>query len=134
MSRSALTVIVLLVLSVVTWSFPTPGKAPRASTPSVTGGILTYYYPTGQESNVKDAFGACGTKNLNTDNVVAVSSEMFDSGAMCHASITISHGGKSLSVTVMDLCEDCDRKHIDASPKVFGYFADLSVGVIEQGA
>ncbi|KAJ6452682.1 RlpA-like double-psi beta-barrel-protein domain-containing protein-containing protein [Mycena vitilis] len=56
----------------------------------------TYYDPNG-------GFGACGNTLQNTDFIVALGPAFYNAGAHCGQTLT----GKSIVVTVQDLCPGC---------------------------
>ncbi|VDB86517.1 unnamed protein product [Peniophora sp. CBMAI 1063] len=86
--------------------------------------------------------GACGITNTDTDYIVAVSQELFDSypgaGAnpnnnpVCNKKIKATYGGKSVTVTVTDRCTGCSLTSLDFSPSAFDKLADESVGRIHN--
>ncbi|KAK0185018.1 riboflavine-aldehyde-forming enzyme [Armillaria mellea] len=84
-------------------------------------GDATYYTPNGGD-------GACGTPLQNTDYIVALSSDQYAGGVHCGKVITVSYQGKSVDVTVRDLCPGCGSNGIDLSPTAFQQLAGLDVG------
>ncbi|KAJ7628156.1 RlpA-like double-psi beta-barrel-protein domain-containing protein-containing protein, partial [Mycena polygramma] len=60
----------------------------------------TYYDPNG-------GFGACGNTLQNTDFIVALGPAFYNAGAHCGQTLTVSYQGKSIVVTVQDLCPGC---------------------------
>lgn len=73
---------------------------------------MTWYYPTGTEVNRKSVAGACGWYSLNTDKVIALPKSVYYSGDMCGVTVLLSHGGKQLKVTAVDLCDGCGGNHV----------------------
>jgi len=83
--------------------------------------------------------GACGQIHTDSEFVCAVAHGTFDTypGAtgnpntnpICGKNIKATYGGKSVTVTVVDRCADCDiATNIDISPVAFSVLADQSVG------
>ncbi|KAK0497530.1 riboflavine-aldehyde-forming enzyme [Armillaria luteobubalina] len=87
-------------------------------------GDATYYDPNG-------GYGACGTTLQNTDSIVALSSDQYAGGTHCGKVITASYQGKSVDVTISDLCPGCGPNGIDLSPSAFQQLAGLDVGRIQ---
>ncbi|KAI0745528.1 RlpA-like double-psi beta-barrel-protein domain-containing protein-containing protein [Earliella scabrosa] len=83
----------------------------------------TYYLPSG-------AFGACGTQHQNFELVAALSPPEYAAGANCGRRIRVSYQGRSVDVTVVDLCPGCQSGHIDLSQGAFQQLADLGLGVL----
>lgn len=91
-------------------------------------GDMTYYDPS-------VGTGACGGVYLDSDMIVALSQSRFtasnpNNDPLCHKTITITHGGQSVTATITDSCPSCDADQIDVSPAVFENFAGLDVGVV----
>ncbi|KAK7017655.1 hypothetical protein R3P38DRAFT_1311455 [Favolaschia claudopus] len=63
-------------------------------------GIATYYNPNG-------GFGACGSVLQNSDMIVGLGPAHYDGGAHCGKTVAVTYGGKTISVTVADLCPGC---------------------------
>jgi len=91
------------------------------------------YYSTG--------LGACGIVNRNSDYIVAVSAQLFDTypgntpnpnnNPICHKQLTAHYKGKSVTVTVTDRCAGCNGVYdLDLSPSAFSVLADKSLGRI----
>ncbi|KZV77470.1 hypothetical protein PENSPDRAFT_567867 [Peniophora sp. CONT] len=86
--------------------------------------------------------GACGITNNDSQYIVAVSQDLFDSypgaGAnpnanpVCNKKIKASYGGKSVTVTVTDRCTGCSLTSLDFSPAAFDKLASESVGRIHN--
>ncbi|CAG8772810.1 26414_t:CDS:1 [Gigaspora margarita] len=80
--------------------------------------------------------GACGKTNSNSDFICALSRDDFGSSPggnsnknpNCGKQITINCGGKSVDVTVVDLCEGCSAGDADLSPAAFNELAKPSAG------
>ncbi|TFK83773.1 hypothetical protein K466DRAFT_554535 [Polyporus arcularius HHB13444] len=92
----------------------------------VNANKVTWYQPGG-------AYGACGSINQNSDFVVALSPSEYAGGANCWRRIGVQYQGRSVDVTVVDLCPGCEAGHIDLSEGAFEQLASLDVGVL-QGA
>ena len=93
--------------------------------------------------------GACGWSNNDSQYVVALGHQLFDSGDFCGRTLTatckayrcplyrirIWHDlhtdkGKSVTVEVVDRCAGCAEYDLDFSPAAFDQLADPSVGRI----
>ncbi|KAK0207346.1 riboflavine-aldehyde-forming enzyme [Armillaria fumosa] len=86
-------------------------------------GDATWYAPNG-------GFGACGTPLQNSDHIVALSTAQYAGGANCGKVIRVSYEGRSVDVTVRDLCPGCGTNGIDLSSSAFQQLAGLDVGRI----
>ncbi|KAJ7757619.1 RlpA-like double-psi beta-barrel-protein domain-containing protein-containing protein [Mycena metata] len=60
----------------------------------------TYYQPDG-------GFGACGNHLQNTDAVVALGVNNWAAGAHCGRNILVQYQGRSITLSVQDLCPGC---------------------------
>ncbi|PBK66791.1 barwin-like endoglucanase [Armillaria solidipes] len=87
-------------------------------------GDATWYTPDGGS-------GACGTTLQNSDNIVALSNDQYAGGVHCGKVITASYEGKSVDVTIRDLCPGCGSNGIDLSSSAFQQLAGLDVGRIQ---
>ncbi|KAI0051527.1 hypothetical protein FA95DRAFT_1534248 [Auriscalpium vulgare] len=95
---------------------------------------------SGQGTFFSPGLGACGISSTDADNIVAVSTQLFNTfpgaGAnpnanpICGKTITANSGGKSVTVTVVDECVACALTDLDFSPSAFDALADPSVGRI----
>jgi len=84
------------------------------------------YYATG--------LGACGKYNSPGDYIVALNSAQYGGGypgPQCFKQITLSHGGKTASATIMDECPTCGYGELDLSQGLFEHFGSTSLGVID---
>ncbi|KAJ3576100.1 hypothetical protein NP233_g653 [Leucocoprinus birnbaumii] len=86
-----------------------------------TNGDATYFFP---------GLGACGLFNTNNDFIVALNPTDYNGGAACGRNIRVNYQGRSVTVTVRDLCPGCGPGGVDLSPAAFQQLADLSVGRI----
>ncbi|KAL1741526.1 RlpA-like double-psi beta-barrel-protein domain-containing protein-containing protein [Schizophyllum fasciatum] len=86
-------------------------------------GRATYYLPA-------NGYGACGTKIANTDYAVALSSDQYAGGAHCGKKLKANYNGRSVTVTVRDLCPGCAANSLDLTSSAFQQLAALSVGNI----
>ncbi|KAF7341367.1 Barwin-like endoglucanase [Mycena venus] len=84
----------------------------------------TFFIPGG-------AFGACGKPIQNSDFAVALSSANYAGGAHCGQTLTVQFQGRSIVVTVADLCPGCAANGIDLTEGAFAALADPAVGVIQ---
>ncbi|KAG6888691.1 hypothetical protein C0995_006681, partial [Termitomyces sp. Mi166 len=116
---------------------PAPTKAP-ANLPSFLVGTQT-----GQGTFYSTGLGACGIVNKDSDHIAAVSHLLFDAfpgydgvnpndNPMCGKQVSVSYGGKSVTVTLTDRCTGCALTDLDFSPSAFNILADFSVGRIQD--
>ncbi|KAF9453787.1 hypothetical protein P691DRAFT_812400 [Macrolepiota fuliginosa MF-IS2] len=89
------------------------------------GATFTWFHP-GQ--------GACGGHNGDSDFIVAISHLIWNNGAHCGDSITITYEGKSVQATVVDECMGCDSDHIDLSPGLLHHIAGPGTDMISDGS
>lgn len=71
--------------------------------------------------------GACGTVHQDTDKVIALDSDVYDSGSHCGKTVMLVNlsNGKTTTATVADECPTCDSKlSIDLSQGAFGALTD----------
>ncbi|KZT74170.1 hypothetical protein DAEQUDRAFT_661052 [Daedalea quercina L-15889] len=87
----------------------------------IDGARLTYY-DAGQN--------ACGGYDSDGDFVVALNAPQWDNGAHCYETITIWYGGKSTQAKITDMCPGCPYGGLDLSRGLFGFLADLGLGVL----
>ncbi|KAL1708809.1 RlpA-like double-psi beta-barrel-protein domain-containing protein-containing protein [Schizophyllum commune] len=87
-------------------------------------GRATYYDPNG-------GYGACGNPLQNTDMIVALSADQYLAGANCGKQLVATHAGKSVTVTVADLCPGCAANGLDLSSTAFSQLAALGEGNID---
>ncbi|ATZ58364.1 hypothetical protein BCIN_16g01700 [Botrytis cinerea B05.10] len=89
-------------------------------------GDLTYYAV---------GLGACGVTNSDSELVVAMSAGLMgtqsNGNPNCGKKIKISHGGKSVTVKVVDKCMGCATYDLDLSPAAFKALAPESAGRIK---
>ncbi|KAK2733731.1 hypothetical protein FQN57_001958 [Myotisia sp. PD_48] len=91
-------------------------------------GDLTYYDPE---------LGACGIVSSGSENICAVSKDLYDAASrssnpnenpLCGLKLRLKRDGKSVDVTVVDRCVGCKPTDIDVSRSVFNKLA-----LAEQG-
>ncbi|EJD54394.1 hypothetical protein AURDEDRAFT_110058 [Auricularia subglabra TFB-10046 SS5] len=85
--------------------------------------------------------GSCGIQNSASEYVVAVSQQLFDTypgaGAnpnlnpICGKQASVSYGGKSITVTIVDRCTGCAYGDLDFSTSAFAAIADMNAGRIQ---
>lgn len=76
---------------------------------------LTMYYQTGNA-------GACGGYNKNSDFIVALNYQQYESGDWCGKMIEISVNGKTAQAQIVDECPgDCPWGAVDCSPALASY-------------
>ncbi|KAK4699918.1 hypothetical protein P7C70_g6334, partial [Phenoliferia sp. Uapishka_3] len=89
-----------------------------------TGGQGTYFTQNG-------VAGACGKVNLDTAKVIAIDSAMYNNGANCGRSITITRvsDGRTATGVVADECPTCNNgTSLDMSEGLF-----LELGTYDEG-
>ncbi|KAI0769353.1 RlpA-like double-psi beta-barrel-protein domain-containing protein-containing protein [Trametes elegans] len=87
-------------------------------------GDATYYNPGGN-------FGACGTRNQDSELVAALNPTQYSGGSNCGRHINVHYQGKTVNAKVVDLCPGCGSGSVDLSPAAFQKLAPLSVGRIK---
>ncbi|KAH9933233.1 RlpA-like double-psi beta-barrel-protein domain-containing protein-containing protein [Epithele typhae] len=88
---------------------------------------------TGRGTWFDVGLGACGKTNVNSDKIVAISSEIYGSGGNCeqYIQITNTKNGKVAYGKVRDECPGCGKYDLDMSPSLFKALgASLDVGVL----
>ncbi|KAF7328266.1 hypothetical protein MVEN_02566500 [Mycena venus] len=63
-------------------------------------GLATYYDPDG-------GFGACGSRLQNSDFIVALGTGHWDGGSHCGQTVNVQYQGRTIQVSVQDLCPGC---------------------------
>ncbi|KAF7343617.1 hypothetical protein MSAN_01982300 [Mycena sanguinolenta] len=89
-------------------------------------GIASYYYPDG-------GFGACGNVLQNGDFIVALGTDTWAGGAHCGQTINVQYQGRSIQVTVQDLCEGCAARGANGLDLSQGAMAALDPNYINDG-
>ncbi|KAB5592019.1 putative effector protein [Ceratobasidium theobromae] len=91
-------------------------------------GQATYY-------NTEENNGACGWYNKNNEHVIAISQGLWDEtsngqggSSSCGRTANINYQGKSVTVTVVDLCPECAYNDIDMSPSAFEALENKDAG------
>ncbi|KAA1477374.1 hypothetical protein DENSPDRAFT_885058 [Dentipellis sp. KUC8613] len=94
----------------------------------------------GQGTFFTPALGACGFTNKESDLIVAVSAQLFDSAGkggnpnknpLCNKFITAHFKGKSVRAKVVDSCPGCKLNDLDFSPAAFKKLASEDLGRID---
>jgi len=120
----------------------TPDYAPPqqptnpTSPPSTGGGNGETHSGDGTFFDV--GLGACGKTSANTDYMVAIGWQLFDSfsngdpnpnhNPVCGRQIRATFGGKSVTVVVLDRCGGCQPDDLDFSPSAFDQLANPDAG------
>ncbi|KAK7460920.1 hypothetical protein VKT23_008848 [Stygiomarasmius scandens] len=94
---------------------------PIAAMAQSGSGSATFFNP---------GLGACGFTNTDSDFIVAVSSQIFNSG-LCNRQMNVNFQGRNVQVTVVDSCPGCGAGDIDLSPAAFSQLASLDAGRIQ---
>ncbi|CAG8654864.1 12315_t:CDS:1 [Dentiscutata erythropus] len=103
---------------------------PRSNLTKRNSGEFTFYGV---------GLGACGKTNSDSELVCAISTDLFGSSPggnsnknpNCGRTITATFGGKSVDLTVVDVCEGCKTDDVDMSPTGFDRLAAASAGRIK---
>jgi expansin (peptidoglycan-binding protein) len=84
-------------------------------------GVATYYAATGD--------GACSFGPSPNDlNVAAMNQAEWDGSGVCGECVTITGPSGNVTVTIVDLCPDCETGQLDLSQQAFAEIADVSAG------
>ncbi|KAI0755277.1 RlpA-like double-psi beta-barrel-protein domain-containing protein-containing protein [Daedaleopsis nitida] len=77
--------------------------------------------------------GACGKHNVDSDKIVAISSNIYGSGGNCDQwmQITNTANGKKAYGKVRDECPGCGSSDLDMSPSLFQELGSLDTGVLK---
>ncbi|EIW59086.1 Non-catalytic module family EXPN protein [Trametes versicolor FP-101664 SS1] len=88
---------------------------------------------TGRGTWFNVGLGACGKTNVDSDKIVAISSNIYGSGGNCdqYMHITNTANGKSAWGKVRDECPGCGSGDIDMSPSLFQSLGSLDTGVLK---
>ncbi|KAI9224290.1 hypothetical protein BC828DRAFT_335304, partial [Blastocladiella britannica] len=82
--------------------------------------------------------GACGYALYDTDAIVAVSFGDFAAfsgstpNGACGKTVSISHGGKTITAKIADKCGGCVNGDVDMTPVLFNQlYGDLGLGRVQ---
>ncbi|OAD02238.1 hypothetical protein MUCCIDRAFT_144427, partial [Mucor lusitanicus CBS 277.49] len=81
--------------------------------------------------------GACGDWNDNNDYIAAIGGSLYGSyshkSKYCNKKVKVVNkaNGKSVTVTIKDACESCDKTHIDLSPAAFAQIGKFDTGILK---
>ncbi|CAG8598144.1 6558_t:CDS:1 [Dentiscutata erythropus] len=82
-------------------------------------------------TNVENGkLGECEIPSTNNDLVCALSTEKFDK-TLCGKKIKITRVTKSVTVTIVDRCEDCKLDDLTLTSAAFNQLGDPAEGVIK---
>ncbi|CAK9441140.1 uncharacterized protein LODBEIA_P50090 [Lodderomyces beijingensis] len=118
---------------------PPPAQTTTSSAPSTTTTQANGAVQSGQGTYYDVGMGACGVVHSNSENVIAISHQLFDKytpggnpnhNTLCGKKIRASYQGKSVDVTIVDRCEGCQYNDLDFSPTAFESIADKGLGRI----
>ena len=104
---------------------------PKENIVDTVSGLLT-----GQGTYYDPGLGACGYTNAESDRIVAISHELFDSfgtgnpnnNPVCGHKIKATYNGKTTVATVVDRCEGCAYGDLDFTRTGFQDLASLDLG------
>ncbi|KAK7690385.1 hypothetical protein QCA50_007043 [Cerrena zonata] len=87
---------------------------------------------TGRGTWFNVGLGACGYTDEDSDSIVALSTNIYDSGSHCNKWLTIKNkaNGKTAKGQVRDACPGCSSNDIDMSPTLFKKLGSLDTGVL----
>jgi len=106
------------------------GTPPLAKNLSSEVSTLEKRFDGARFSFYKAGLGACGKVNSESDFIVALNQQQFDSGDFCFKTITITYNGKSAQAQIVDRCVECPYGALDFSRGLFDYFASEDLGYI----
>ncbi|KAF8168071.1 RlpA-like double-psi beta-barrel-protein domain-containing protein-containing protein [Crassisporium funariophilum] len=86
--------------------------------------------PNARFSHYVTGLGACGTRNVDSDFVVAINNPQWDNGAHCYKTITISYQGKTTQAQIVDRCMECPYNALDLTNGLFTFLGDMGLGHI----
>ena len=122
----------------------TPTTIETSTTTSTTAPTSTSTSPgegtySGDGTYYDTGLGACGITSNNSEFVVALSHELYDSvnvggnpnnNPYCGRKINVYRGDKSVQVTVVDRCPGCSYYSLDLSPAAFNVLGTEAEGRI----
>ncbi|KAI5962127.1 DAG7 [Candida pseudojiufengensis] len=120
-----------------TSSSPTSTSSSSSTSTSQPTGGSTF---SGEGTFYTPGLGACGSYHDDSDYIIAISHELYDSknignnpnnNPLCNKKIRAYYNGNSVDVTVVDRCEGCAYNDLDFSPTAFSKLADQSLGRID---
>ncbi|OMH79300.1 Papain inhibitor [Zancudomyces culisetae] len=88
--------------------------------------------------NVEMGVTSCGFKKTNKDYVGAMNAPQYgehdnpNNAEVCNKCVLIKHNDKSVKVTIVDKCPECEFGSIDLSPAAFKELAPESAGRIKM--
>ncbi|KAJ3127092.1 hypothetical protein HK098_006789 [Nowakowskiella sp. JEL0407] len=85
---------------------------------------------SGRMSYFDVGLGSCGKYNVNSDYIVAVNHEQYQS-SMCDRCVRLTRDGKSVNAIVRDLCPSCEYGMLDVSPAVFAALGNMDAGILQ---
>ncbi|EJD55615.1 barwin-like endoglucanase [Auricularia subglabra TFB-10046 SS5] len=120
---------------------PTSNPPPPPATGGSCGARSTLGGLSGDGTFFDTGLGACGQTTSNSDFIVAVSMDLYDSfpgysggnpnnNPICGKKVKANYQGKSVTVTVVDRCVGCACGALDFSPAAFEKLADFGEGRI----
>lgn len=101
---------------------PTAASSSGSSGQGQYSGDITYY-------DVSVGTGSCGWQGSNSDNLVAIASDVMQNGPnpndnpKCGQTINIYYNGNTHTGTVYDTCPTCDGGSIDLTQELFNQVA-----------
>lgn len=88
-------------------------------------GLASWYQPNG-------AYGACGLRLYNNDNVIALPPAFWHNKANCHKKVLLEYRGKKIITTVEDLCPSCVPDKFDLTEGLFRRFNSTQLGILKN--
>ncbi|TDL17539.1 hypothetical protein BD410DRAFT_883307 [Rickenella mellea] len=122
---SSLIVLCSVALGALAAPSPVPASNATLDKRITHVGRGTFFDPNG-------GIGACGIPEQNTDSIVTIGSQRFNSnnGGNCNQWVQISANGVTAFGLTRDSCPGCGVDDLDLTPALFQRFAPLDVGVI----
>ncbi|EMD40119.1 expansin-like protein [Gelatoporia subvermispora B] len=123
---SPFTVFFAILCALVCSVFATP-------VPSDTTTLEKRITHTGRGTWFDVGLGACGYNNVNSDKIIAISSDIYGSGGNCNQYIHVTNkaNGKSAWGQTRDECPGCGATDLDMSPSLFEELGSLDTGVLD---
>jgi len=92
---------------------------------------------TGDLTFYELGLGACGNVNYDYEWVAAIGTDFYQTfmvdgnpnhATACGKTASVTYGGKTITVGIVDRCEGCAYYDLDLSPSAFQQFAALGAG------
>ena len=87
----------------------------RLSLLRVSHSACTYALGRIQGTWFEVGLGACGDTSVDSDKIIAISSNIYGDGTYCDKTVSITANGKTATATVKDECPSCGSGDIGTS-------------------